>query len=488
MINNEPDAVPSMGHRVLIVDDEKTLCDFLTEALDGRFEVHVRTTGKEALQAVRETAYDVLVLDLKLPDMSGIDILRTAKRKDRFVEALMVTGYASLETAATAVNLGASAYMVKPLSLEEFTQQIERAAATRRFHLKSLALMRHSRSISPDIADHIRDLSSLFNFSRRLLLTLEVPELIEIILGELSRRVGTLCCALGIHFLDFSELYVMPRRGSLDEHEVRELLLSQWNEAFPMMDRKHFSRGDIPLSVLKGPGRQRTDLSGAVPNAVPMMAGGATIGSLVVFSETQYDPESEENQFMYVYSSVISSIVEHAYVDIRAQMIAKTDGLTGAANRRLFFETLDREIARADRRKTSFCVAMIDVDGFKGINDTFGHPAGDTVLKDLTSRIAAMIRRGDLLARYGGEEFVLILADTNLEGAAILAERVRASIADVPCVHEGQRIRFTASLGIAEYKGTRPRGRDLVVAEADKALYTSKKNGKNRVSLAPDAP
>jgi diguanylate cyclase (GGDEF)-like protein len=215
-----------------------------------------------------------------------------------------------------------------------------------------------------------------------------------------------------------------------------------------------------------------------------MMVKGKTIGALVIFSAPSAELSQGEFQFLHVYATLVSSIVEHAYTDLQAQLLAKTDSLTGIANHRLFTESIEREISRADRRKTAFSLVMIDIDDFKKVNDTHGHLVGDKVLKDLTRRIAALIRRGDLLARYGGEEFALILPDTELEGARTLAERIRAGIADRPLALTEGRIRYTVSMGMAKYDGNRPQTRDDLILASDRALYVSKSRGKNCVSPA----
>jgi diguanylate cyclase (GGDEF)-like protein len=155
--------------------------------------------------------------------------------------------------------------------------------------------------------------------------------------------------------------------------------------------------------------------------------------------------------------------------------------LTGIANHRSFHEMLSREIARADRIKSEFAFAIIDIDDFKLINDTHGHLVGDAVIKDLTSRIGLMIRKGDTFARQGGEEFSLILPDTSIDGAVILAQRVCARINSVPFVFSDVSVPYTVSIGLTIYSGKNPKNKNALIAAADEALYSAKKGGKNRV-------
>jgi diguanylate cyclase (GGDEF)-like protein len=179
----------------------------------------------------------------------------------------------------------------------------------------------------------------------------------------------------------------------------------------------------------------------------------------------------------------VSSVIEHGYIDLQAKLQARTDSLTGVANHRAFHETLSREIARADRNKSECALVIIDIDDFKRINDTFGHQVGDAVIKDLSERIITMVRKGDTFARQGGEEFSLILPDTSLEGAKIMADRVCKKISASPFVFAQTSVLYTISLGFSIYNGANPRTKDALIADADKALYLSKNSGKNMVSI-----
>ncbi|MBD3344089.1 MAG: diguanylate cyclase [Chitinivibrionales bacterium] len=468
-------------YEVLIVDDEKTLCEFLEEAFSDTYRITTCCTGHEALKRIEEKDYDICIFDLKLPDISGIELLKFAKEKDEHTEVIVITGYASLDSATMATNLGASSYLMKPLSLDDLTRQVERSVANRAFHLKSMMLMEQSAAMSPDVQGHIQNITSLFQFSRKLLLSLELPDLMEIILQDIHHRMNTDFCVIGVDFLNFSEIYAMPRTAPLDKSEAEKLILSRWNDAFSMIDKSKFEKSEINFTLFNAKDEKSDTRIGNKWTSVSMGVKGKTIGSLLLMGK-EIKQNTEDYQFLYVYTSLIASIVEHAYMDMHAQLQAKTDSLTGIANYRLFHESLIREIARADRRSTSFSLLFIDIDNFKMVNDTFGHLEGNEVLKDLTRRITSVIRCGDLFARYGGEEFAIILPDTDLEGAETFAERIRTKIASAPCKARQNSISYTISIGISVYDGSHPRGKDLLIADADRALYKSKKKGKNRVS------
>lgn len=159
------------------------------------------------------------------------------------------------------------------------------------------------------------------------------------------------------------------------------------------------------------------------------------------------------------------------------EMLATTDGLSGLKNHRAFQERLAEEVSRAQRYQTPLSLVLLDVDHFKAYNDTFGHPEGDVVLRKVARILQTYARGIDLAARYGGEEFVLILPQTNRCGAATLAERIRAAIANTFWPLRP----ITASFGVATLDLSMDSGSDLV-AEADAALYRSKAAGRNQVS------
>jgi diguanylate cyclase (GGDEF)-like protein len=162
------------------------------------------------------------------------------------------------------------------------------------------------------------------------------------------------------------------------------------------------------------------------------------------------------------------------------ERLAITDELTGARNRRYVRERLDQECERAARYRIPLSCIMLDVDDFKVVNDSWGHAAGDGVLKELCRRIYRHIRKVDLLARYGGEEFVVLLPQTGMSGAMLEAERIRKALANAPFEQLPPGMRVTASLGVALFDPKTMEGGEDLLKAADTALYRAKSLGKNR--------
>ena len=180
-----------------------------------------------------------------------------------------------------------------------------------------------------------------------------------------------------------------------------------------------------------------------------------------------------------IFKFIAGGNIEAAYHD-EIYRLTTVDGLTQIYNRRYFEETLERELARCNRYSRALSLVLIDIDHFKNVNDTYGHLAGDHILKQLASTIKTRIRREDILSRYGGEEFSLLLPEVDLAGARTLAEKTRRVIEKHRFEFDGQSIPVTVSSGVATVDGTQSDAQDLIRA-ADGKLYEAKSAGRNKV-------
>jgi len=165
--------------------------------------------------------------------------------------------------------------------------------------------------------------------------------------------------------------------------------------------------------------------------------------------------------------------------------LATRDPLTGLYNRRYLESRISEELARLRRYDTPFSIAVLDVDDFKKVNDSYGHPVGDQVLKDVASFLQDNIRKVDSVGRFGGEEFVLLLPNTPLDGAALVAERIREDLARRNSSIEGSPVCVTISGGVAE-AGPADQDFEQFFGRADKAMYNAKADGKNSIRTAPN--
>jgi diguanylate cyclase (GGDEF)-like protein len=163
---------------------------------------------------------------------------------------------------------------------------------------------------------------------------------------------------------------------------------------------------------------------------------------------------------------------------------AETDPLTGVANRRRFYQALEIECLRFTRNHLPLSVLMIDLDFFKEVNDEYGHPVGDAVLRIVAQLLLLSLRKTDLLARYGGEEFSVLLPETRLEGAQVIAERIRRTVCEQPVFADGCYVHVSVSVGIAGHDNDGEATPEILLKKADLALYRAKALGRNRVEVA----
>jgi diguanylate cyclase (GGDEF)-like protein len=222
---------------------------------------------------------------------------------------------------------------------------------------------------------------------------------------------------------------------------------------------------------------------------VPLFVRNRVVGALQLFGENADSFSREDAQLLWMLSLVTESMLARDYSNETLLRFAFTDFLTGLKTRGYFEQQLDLELARAERRGTPVAVLMIDIDHFKRLNDTYGHPAGDLILHDVAAILCGDLRQIDIAARYGGEEFILLLPETTPQGAKLVAQRLRYSVEQAKfrtsSADGAVEERLTISVGVALFPGGARSKRDLLDA-ADAALYQAKAKGRNRVVFSSD--
>jgi diguanylate cyclase (GGDEF)-like protein/PAS domain S-box-containing protein len=202
-------------------------------------------------------------------------------------------------------------------------------------------------------------------------------------------------------------------------------------------------------------------------------------GRLMVFRDIT-ERKLVEKRLRYVNEHQQARLIEIGLLQSKLREQAIRDSLTKLFNRRYLEETLDRELARAGREDYSVCIIMIDLDHFKKINDTYGHEAGDTVLKAIADTLSEETRRGDFACRYGGEEFVIVLPNINIDTACERAESLRNTLNLLYVPYEIYSLNVTISMGIACYPA-HGQSRETILRAADKALYAAKDAGRDHI-------
>jgi diguanylate cyclase len=259
-------------------------------------------------------------------------------------------------------------------------------------------------------------------------------------------------------------------------------------EFFPEIDEKWFTRKAAPAFSLKSPvfiiWEQRPYLfhfncSRPITSPADHMYQNITIFPLASLTG------KVEQICLVIYDVTDEAVSRLGMQSLNSQLekISRVDGLTGLYNRRFWEEQFVMEYKRDKRSESPSALIMLDIDNFKKVNDTYGHPAGDEVIKTLAGIIKKATRETDIAGRYGGEEFSIILPDTPVANVEFVAERIRRLVEKCVVVYDEINISFTVSIGIAGFKHTYKDSTQWLDT-ADKSLYQAKAAGKNRVILA----
>ncbi len=213
---------------------------------------------------------------------------------------------------------------------------------------------------------------------------------------------------------------------------------------------------------------------------LPLVSLGLTIGVLTLESAVCQGINPDDAKPLESVADICSAAIQNAYYFERVKHMAYRDGLTGVFNRRFFEIRMGEELARSEQEGTPLSVLLVDIDGFKRLNDEFGHLLGDEVLKQVSNIFLKHTRKGDTVCRYGGDELAVLISEATAENAFMVAEKLRRAIAE--CEFPGVARSITLSIGVAQYP-IHGVNRDQLVKSADSALYAAKQAGRNRCVL-----
>lgn len=216
---------------------------------------------------------------------------------------------------------------------------------------------------------------------------------------------------------------------------------------------------------------------------IPLIAEKSTVGLIIGACGQSRRSEAIELETLKTYSSYMAPYLQNSLLHNKIQEMASYDFLTHVLNRRFGLIRLHEEFSTALRHRSDLSVIMIDLDKFKSINDTYGHEAGDQVLKTATSTISLHLRNEEIICRYGGEEFLIILPRTSLNKAGLIAERLRGLVEQQAFYYKEKVIPVTISLGVSSLSSLVTQNENDLINTADTALYHAKQTGRNQVSI-----
>jgi len=457
-----------MSARVLVVDDVLANVKLLEARLSAEyFDVVTANCGTQALEICERAECDIVLLDVMMPDIDGFEVCRRLKSnpKTHFIPIIMVTALDSPSDRVRGLDAGADDFLTKPVS---DVVMIARVRSLTRLKMMTDELrMRAITSLEIGVNAPERTAVADDGKGGRILLVDDRPSSYERLAPVLATE----------HHVDVepnpAEAVFHAAEGDYDL-----LIVSLGLENFDGLRLCSQARSlertrSVPILAI----------ADAENNNNARLLRGLEIG----VNDYLLRPV-DKNELL---ARARTQIRKRRYTDhLRDNVqnsieMAITDPLTGLHNRRYMESHLATLAEQASLRAKPLALMLLDIDYFKSINDTYGHDAGDDVLREFAMRIRKSIRGIDLACRYGGEEFVVVMPETDLHVAGMVAERLRRSIAGEPfSVEKGaKRIDVTISIGISTLE-TKGEAIGDVLKRADQALYRAKNDGRNRVVAA----
>ena len=458
-----------MDKRVLVVDDDRLIREMTRDALvQEGFRVATAASGREALSRLGdEGPFDLVITDLSMREMDGLELLERVKRASPRTEVIVLTGYASLESALQAMRLGAADYLRKPVSAPEITYGVKRTLLRRRLI---------------DENESLRGSIQAFEAARPLASCLESGDVLPLALDILLRVTGRTRALGRLVDLPSHTGEGLELRGFSAERGADLRALVEQGKLFDPSDLERAAVSALEdASATLGP----LDLGDGHILALPIRVEGRIAGAVWLLADGRaFAADEVERAELVVEQAELALINSERFLQAREK--AFVDDVTSLYNARYLLSALDREVNRAARSQSKLSVLFLDLDRFKAVNDRFGHLIGSRVLRELGALLQESVRAIDTVGRYGGDEFTILLVDTGLEGALSVADRIRQSVADHGFGAErGLDLRLTISVGVATFP-VHGESRERLLDLADKAMYLAKALGRNMVCSADD--
>lgn len=486
-----------MSNKILIVDDSQTQRLTLKFKLEKHgYEVLIAESGMDAIKMVYENMPSLVLSDVIMPNINGYHLCRLIKR-DKLTSNIPVILFTVLDKKIDkfwGLRAGADDFFQKDGSDELLFEKIDKFLNISKqnqvsdVHIDNTENYDFSAKVA-DILDESLVKSTLSN---------EFRELGEFVLDEKTLNNKTFDLLSSI--LDYNLAGIFYN----DSDKKDKILFINQNEC------------DVSADVIKSVITNiQENIEAANPNNIidfdyKIVTNGYIDGATVIenINEFQssfiYPVENEgkllgiiaffhKNPNKYIHSKILDIILSEMQLIMKikwlyseTKLLSIIDPLTTLYNRRYFSQILENEFSRSKRYTSPLSIAMVDIDNFKKLNDSYGHLFGDEVLQVISEYFKDSLRKTDSVARYGGEELVAILPETSIDQAAIPLERFRQKVENHEFISTGKTVHVTISIGIAQNDFTLSNS-DNFIKKADDALYKAKEKGKNRIEIAVDS-
>jgi two-component system cell cycle response regulator len=454
-----------MTARILVVDDVPANVKLLEARLLAEyFDVLTAEDGFKALQICESTHVDLILLDIMMPGISGFEVCERLKADPRFahIPIVMVTALDQPADRVRGLKAGADDFLTKPVNDLQLISRVK--SLVRLKTLSDELRIRSETAQNIGLEDMLKGTDGRDEPGQVLLVDARASSQERIIkalkpVANVMAMSDPQAALFEAAENSFDLVIVNGNFGDYDPLRLCSQLRS--------LERTRF----LPLLLVTEQGEEDVIVRALDIGVNDYIVRPIDANELVARSLTQIKRKRYNDRLRVSVRQTIE--------------LAVTDGLTGLNNRRYLDSHLRTLFNRASARGRTLSVCMTDIDRFKQVNDTYGHDAGDDILKEFAARIRATVRGADLACRYGGEEFVVVMPDTDAVAARVIAERLRGLIENQPFLirSSGIAINITASLGIScnDAGAETP---EQLLKQADRALYEAKIGGRNRVVAA----
>ncbi len=481
-----------MTNKILLVDDSKTQLDVMKLRLvKCGFEVETSENALEGYQKVFSFLPDIILSDIIMPDLDGYQFCRLLKnnKNTKNIPVILLTVLDKKLDEFWGKKAGAQAFISKTAEFEEIKLKINELIENSELTEEDKHNIKNNANQQTSVKQQINNV--LNELLKQSIFLNEFRNLSEFYTHE--KVLVEKCFDIFSTFIDYDAagLFFNIKDGKtkkllyldLKDNFASAFVVEKFKrDFFAAISELELDKNEFVCEIVRdNPESENKILSPAsiaTEHIIPFVFEGNLLGGIAFYSKNKTD--YTQIPFYDSFKNELSALLKMKYLYSEVEILSVTDGLTGLYNRRHFEYNIEREFLRAKRYKNDLSIAILDIDFFKNVNDTYGHQYGDYVLKEVAELMKESFRKTDMLYRYGGEELVIIMPETPLENAAIPADRLREKISEYNFMYNGVKTNLTVSIGVASMNSNFNNQKEIIET-ADKALYNAKQTGRNKV-------
>ena len=460
---------------ILVVDDDKFFRTVLTDALRNEYNVFEAAGGEEATQMVPIVRPDLILLDIEMPDRNGIDVCKELKNSGayKYIPIILVTSKSKKQDIILGLHAGADDYLTKPIYLPEVVARVDSHLNTCNYY---------------DYLEY-SDLSMLLDLYNSIAVSRSQNNILKFVVKKLSNHIDD--ARFSVVEIDENDEMSVKVSSDLEDGPELPVDLNRYPEIkLSTVTKKAVVVNDVDKSHIMTPVRAMIKNTGfQTLLIIPIIRKQIAIGTLFLRMASKVNSAISKRIYnlCHLVANMAANALENAALFESMKMAqdyleeqSARDGLTNLFTHQFFYSRLEREFLRTVEAKDHLSIIFFDIDDFKSINDTYGHFAGDEVLKEIGKVIRTATRDKDTPARYGGEEFAIILPGTDANGAMKMAKRFRSTIKALKLKSINEQD-ITISIGVTTMSIDRHKSYEELVKYADMAMYKAKREGKDKI-------